>query len=174
MSHILIVGVLIASITALILLLILIGNKQKQKSMKQLSYQLSRNRSEYNLSFTSQEVLKDYVFGIDALQRKMLLIHRLKDGIYQDEVIALDEIKTCSVKKIYGAIEGGSLKNRKLEQHLKKIVLQFEFSHNKQTIELCFYEDIHNSIYQISEMEQKARHWQAMLSKLISNTKTAA
>lgn len=174
MSHIIVAGILIASITALVLLLYFIANKQKQKSMKQLSYQLSQVGSKYNLSFASQEVLKDYVFGIDGRKRKILLIHRLQDDVYQDEVIDLDEIKTCSVKKIYGSIKQGALKNKKLEQHLTKIVLHFEFSNNKPPVELCFYEHIQNSIYQIYEMEQKARHWQAILSKIIPNTKTAA
>jgi hypothetical protein len=167
-------GILIALITGLVLLLYLVSNKQKQKSMKQLSYQLSRIGSEYNLSFASQEVLKDYVFGLDAMKRKILFIHRLQNGVYHDEVIVLDEIKTCTVKKVYGSIERGTLKNKKLDQHLIKIVLHFEFNNNKEAVELCFYDDRQNSVYQISEMEQKARHWQAILSKLITNAKSVA
>lgn len=174
MSHIMVAAILIASITALVLLLYSIANEQKQKSMKQLSHQLSREGSKHNLSFASQEVLKDYVFGIDGMKRKILLIHKLQDDVYQDEVIDLHEIKTCSVKKIYGSIEGGALKNKKLEQHLTKIVLHFELSNNRQPVELCFYDNIQNSIYQILEMEQKARHWQAVLSKMIGNAKSAA
>src|SRR5215218_2062108 len=157
MSHITIAAILIGAIAVICLLLLISHNKQKRKAMNQIAYRFSNIGSENNLSFSSQEILKDCVFGLDGLHRKILIIRRSNDQ-YNTTVISLDELKGCSVKKIFGSIDVGDLKNKKLEQHLQEIVLQFEFDNTKLPIEVSFFDHTENSIYQLQEMEQKARH----------------
>ena len=169
MSHIAVVAILIGMMTVICLLLVLFYNEQKRKTMNQISLRFSRTGSENNLSFSSQEILKDCVFGLDGLNRKILLIRRSNEQ-YTTTVINLDEIRACSVKKLFGPINVGDLKNKKLEQHLQKIVLHFEFKDSKLPIDVPFFDHIENSIYQLSEMDRKARYWQTMLSKMIGST----
>ena len=69
------------------------------------------------------------------------------------------------MKKIYGTIKAGDLKNHKLEQHIEKIVLQFTLN-NKPSAEIVFYQHFLNHIYETQELEHKARHWEAILSKM--------
>ena len=86
-------------------------------------------------------------------------------------LIDLQELKSCSLKKEYGAIKTGDLKERKLEQLLNKISLQFEFRDNKEPMEVQFYDHSESDNLKVSELELKARHWGIMLSKMLRNSK---
>ena len=86
----------------------------------------------------------------------------------------IPEDKKEEFEKSFKANDGdkliGDLKNKKLEQHLQKIVLHFEFKDSKLPIDVPFFDHIENSIYQLSEMDRKAKYWQTMLSKMIGST----
>ena len=62
----------------------------------------------------------------------------------------------------------GTLKRKMTEEHIEKIVLQFEMKNEKGNIEIPFFVFSVNHIYQLAELEQKARHWEAILSKFIN------
>jgi hypothetical protein len=164
MSTILVAAILVGSVVAICFLLISVHNKHKREAMNNLLKHFSQLGTENNLSFSSQEMLNNCVLGLDGINRKILVVTK-EDNFYGSFIIDLDEVKTCSVKKIYGTIKAGDLKNHKLEQHLEKIVLQFTLN-NKLSAEIVFYQHFLNHIYETQELEHKARHWEAILSKM--------
>ena len=164
MSTLFVAVILIGSVVAICLLLIGIHNKNKREAMNNILKHFSQLGTENNLSFSSQEILDHCVLGLDGVQRKILVATR-RDEHYGSFIIDLNEVKNCSVKKIYGTIKAGELKNHKLEKYLEKIVLHFEL-HRKPAVEIVFYENFGNHISQTQELEQKAKHWEAILSKL--------
>jgi len=137
--------------------------------MNQLLKRFRATGEKNNLSFSSQELLTDSILGLDGVGRKILILNKNQNGELEDVVINLDEIKNCSVRKIYGSIRVGELKKRKLNEYLDRIVLHFEFANNKPPVEICFYKHVDHSIYNLSELEQKARHWELIINKMLKS-----
>ena len=141
--------------------------------MNQLLHHFSQTGSQHNLSFSGQEILKDVVIGLDGVHRKLLVMERLPGDAFNSFVIDLNEAKSCSVKKEYGTINGGDLKVQRLEQYLQRITLHFALC-DKPPAEVVFYKHFENHIYEIAELESKAKHWEAILSKMLAPMKKIA
>jgi hypothetical protein len=172
MSTLLIAAILVGSVLAICLLLISIHNKHKRETMNNILKHFNQLGTENNLSFSSQELLNQCVLGLDGVNRKILVVTS-ENNNYSSFIIDLNEVKNCKVKKIFGTIMAGSLKDHKLEQYLEKIVLQFEL-HGKPSGEVVFYSNLENHIYEIQELEQRAKHWETILSKMQMHLKNIA
>jgi len=165
MSAIVIAAILVAAIIAICLVLIRIHNKYNREAMNKLLHYFSKAGEENNLQFSSQEILKDSMIGLDGIHRKLLVVTAQGDG-FDSFVIDLDKVKNCTVKKRYGSIQVGGLKTKKLDQYLEKIALHFEFKNDKAASEVLFYRHNDNHVHETPELEYKAKHWQAILSKM--------
>jgi hypothetical protein len=141
-----------------------IDNKEKRKAMNKVLNQFRELGTVFNLTFSGQEILKDCILGFDGVHQKLLVQKNQDENTFHSIVIDLNEVKECTVKKHYGKINSGDLKKRKLEHFLEKIVLQFAFVNNHPPVEVRFYHHSTNHIFDIPVLEQKARHWQAILS----------
>jgi len=164
MSTLIVAAILVGSVVLICFLLISIHNKHKREAMNNLLKHFSQLGTENNLSFSSQEVLNNCVLGLDGINRKILVVIR-EGELFSSFLIDMNEVKSCTVKKIYGSINVGDLKDHKLEQYLDKIILLFEYN-SKPSVEIVFYKNHHNHIYETQELEQKAKHWEAILSKM--------
>ena len=173
MSTVIVAAVLVGFIAAVILLLAILDKKHKRNAMNQLLNAFHEKGSEHNLSFSSQEILKDGIICLDGVHRKILVLERDAAKKMSSFLIDLNEVKSCSIKKEYGTINSGDLKERKLEQYLKQITLHFAFF-DKPSVEVVFYQHFENHILEIAELESKARHWEAILSKMIAPLKKIA
>lgn len=171
MSTLLIAAILIGSVVAICFLLISIHNKHKREAMNNLLKNFSHLGIENGLSFSSQELLKNSILGLDGVHRKILVV-RNEEDFFDSFIIDLNQVKNCTVKKIYGTINVGDLKNHKLEQYLEKIILHFELN-GKPSVEIIFYQHFENHIHETLELEQKARHWESILSKMQTLRKIA-
>lgn len=172
MSTFIVAGILIGSVAAICFLLIHIHNKHNREAMNNLLKHFSNLGTENNLIFSSQEILKHSMLGLDGVRRKILVVTR-EDNFYGSFIIDLEQVRNCSVKKIYGTIKAGDLKNQKLDQYLEKIVLHFDLQ-NKSSVEIVFYKHLDNHMYEALELEQKAKHWEAILSKMQTSLKRIA
>ena len=140
--------------------------------MKQIFNRLSELGIKNNLRFSSQELLENAVIALDGMQGKLLVINGIVKDNYDEALIDLDDLKSCSLKKEYGSIRVGDLKKRKLEQLLNKISLHFEFRNNKEPVDVPFYEHSEAQNLNVSEMELKAKHWGIILSKMLRKSKS--
>jgi len=172
MSTLIVAVIIIGFVAAICLLLISIHNKHKREAMNNLLKHFSQLATENNLIFSKQEVLNTCVVALDGTNRKILVVTK-EDSFYGSFIIDLDEVNICTVKKVYGTIKAGDLKDDKLDQHLEKIVLQFTLD-NKPSIEIEFYHHYHNHMYEMPELVQKAKQWGAMLSKMLKPLKQIA
>lgn len=172
MSTLIVAAILVGSVAAICLLLIRIHNKDNREIMNNILKHFSQLGAENTLNFSSQELLYHCVLGLDGINRKILVVTR-EDAFYSSLIINLNEVKNCTVKKIFATIKVGDLKKHKLEQYLEKIVLHFEL-HGKPSVEIVFYQNSNNHIYESLELEQKAKHWEAILSKMQKPLKNIA
>jgi hypothetical protein len=167
MSLVSITILLSAAILLCYLLVIAIESRQKRKKMKRLLDYFSRLGSKYNLTFSSQEVLRNCIVGLDGIQRKLLVLSGTNNGPLSEYVIDLNEVSHCSVKKQYGSIEVNGLRKRKLEQYLEKMSLNFKFLIEKQPANIQFYKQTENHISELPELESRAEKWKIILSKML-------
>ncbi|PWV56333.1 hypothetical protein C7475_101848 [Chitinophaga sp. S165] len=144
-----------------------IVNRQKQKKMKRLLDYFSRLGSKYNLTFSSQEVLRSCIIGLDGVQRKLLILNGINNGPLSEYIIDLNEVSDCSVKKEYGRIQVNGLRKRKLEQYLERMTLNFKFLIEKQPEDIPFFKQTENHISELPRLEDKAEKWKVILSKML-------
>ena len=167
MSSLIVAGILIAFVALCCLLFVFISNKLKNKAMSQLLNRISESGSKNKLSFSSHEILRDCVISADGIHRKILVVKRISLKTCQDYLIDLDEVKSCSVKKVYGSIRAGEANEKSLQQHLQNIFLHFEFKNDKPPFDVSFYDHAENNMHQLKELELKAKHWEIILSKML-------
>lgn len=137
--------------------------------MRELFNYLHVLGSKKNLNFSSCEFLKDALIGLDTTSRKLLIVRGVQEAKYEEVLVDLDEVESCSLKKVYGSIKAGDLKKRKLEQLLNKISLHFEFRSDRRPVEVPFFEYSENAASKRSELNQKARHWGLLLSEMLKS-----
>ena len=167
MSTIIVALIIVFGVIGISTIFIYMHNQHLKKKKQKLLFCLNKIGSQHGLSFTSQEELLNKVIGLDGLQRKLLIVEENNDR-YDWNIIDLEEVENCSVKKVYDSIDAGGLKRKWVEEYLRTVVLQFNFKNDKPSFDLIFYENTVNNIYEMSELENKARKWQEMLSKMIT------
>ena len=131
----------------------------------------------FNLSFSSHELLDEKIFGVDGIQRKVLVVEE-KNGSSSSYIIELDKVKSISMKKVYDSIKPEELRKKRLEEFPKTIHLQFEFKDGREAVALPFFEHKKNSIADLPLIERKTKNWKMIFSKMagaeMNNIKDAA
>ena len=169
MSTLIVAAILISVITGICLILVSMNNKHRQKTASELLNHFSKLGTENKLSFSSQEILENCIIGLDGKQRKLLILKKIDMDEYDSILLDLNEVKKCSKKNIYTRVNIGTSKKEKFENHLDKIVLDFDFIDNRQPVQILFFKPITNHVFAMSELEQKAKKWETILSQ-IANT----
>lgn len=168
MSTILVAAIIVGFLALYIVLFTKNENRKKRKGRNQFLSRFSELGSFNNLTFSSQEILKDAAIGLDGVHRKLLVLIRSNETTFSNQLLNLSDVKACTVKKQYGTIYAGSKKNA-LDYYLEKIALCFEFKNSQEPVEVVFYHHISSDIYEIKEMSEKAKHWEVILSKLLKS-----
>ena len=170
MSTVIVAAILISVIISICLILVSINNKLRQKITSQLLNHYGKLGAENNLSFSSQEILENCIIGLDGIQRKLLILTKIDEDKYDFLLLDLNEVKSCSKKKIYRRVNIGTEKKEKFENQIDKIVLAFEFTDDRQPVHISFFEPIANHIFTMAELEQKAKNWETILSQIINTS----
>lgn len=168
MSTVIVAAILIAVIVFICLALVSLNNKHRQKTTAALVTQFSKLGSENNLSFSSQEILDNCIIGLDGIKRKLLILNKIDKDKYEPVFLDLDEVKRCTKKKIYRSVNIGTGKKEIFENQVDKIVLVFDFVDNRQPIHVLFFEPFTNHILTMSDLEQKAKNWETILSQIVN------
>jgi uncharacterized pyridoxamine 5'-phosphate oxidase family protein len=120
----------------------------------------------HNLSFTGQEVLRALAIGLDGPNRKLVIVEE-KNDTYDPQVIDLQEVHTCRIKKVYTAIHSNDYKRNRPDDYLKSMALELDLRNRKYPVVVTFYSNEQNSVHEIAELEARVRSWETMLSKML-------
>jgi hypothetical protein len=166
MSTIIIAAILVISTIGIFAIFASISNKNARESKKTLLKRLGKFGSEHGLSFSSREILKNKIIGLDGLNQT-LLIFEFENA---DNVICINmqEVKNCTVEKKYDSIVIGNERKAKLEPHLRSIGINFSFKNSREPFSLSIYDSRINSIYEMQELEAKAKDWEKTFARMIS------
>jgi hypothetical protein len=135
--------------------------------MKQLLDYFSRLGSKYHLRFSGQEILTDCIFGFDGINKKILVLSGIQQGRYSEQVIDLDKVSRCTVKKYYGSIQANALATTPLDQYLEKLEVAVTFHNEEKTVAIPFYKTPGSALSELPQLERKAKRWNTLLSKLL-------
>jgi hypothetical protein len=165
MSSLIIAAIIIGSIILFCLLFIYINKKNERKQKKEFLNLYYEVASKYDLSFSSQEVLRNKIIGLDGLKRTLLIFQFVP--VKSVICINIAEIKNCTVEREYENVNIGTEKKSKIEKHLTSISIQFDLINSSEPVSTSFYDFGFNSVYEMAELEAKANQWVCMLSKMI-------
>lgn len=165
MSTIIVALIIIGGIVVITSVLVYINKKHSKEKREKLLQRFSQLGSEYQLTYASQEIFKERIIGLDGVHRKLLVLED-KDGGQSHQIIHLEEVSNCSVKKVHAAISADA-KQKNIDSPLQSIALQFDFKDKKPALLLPFYDSIANHVFEIAELEAKAKDWESILSKML-------
>ena len=147
------------------LIFVLINNRKTRNLNKKYLNLFSKEGSKHGLSFSSQQLLRNKMIGLDDTKETILVFDFENAGNIIR--IPLATVKNCTVEKEYDSILIGREKKAKIEPHLKSIDLEFAFKNSDEPVSVSFYNSDINSIYEMSELKAKAETWEAVVSKMI-------
>jgi hypothetical protein len=143
-----------------------IKNKTRKKQNRVYLY-FSLLVSKYQLTISGQELIKDHMIGLDGINRKIIVLSGITTGKLHPLIIDLADVRFCFLRKNYTPVKAGNRKNIKLDYMFEKILLRFEFKDHQKPVEIIFYDHLKNEIKDISHLENKAKHWETLLSKML-------
>jgi hypothetical protein len=147
---------------------------QKLSNMKNVDTGFAKSKylevselgSRYNLSFSSQLVLGDKLIALDGV-RKCLLVIQTDKEVSQPTLIDLNKVSAVTVRKNYGRINQGELKNRAIDEFLERVDLHFLFRNNSESLVLPFYDSERDDEKDRGKLARNAKNWQMILSKMV-------
>lgn len=163
MSTLIVSLVIIAGVVLLIMGFGFI-NKRNRKSKEQKFINLFNKAGEENgLSFSSQEVLRNKIIGLDGLNRKFVVVNENEVS----RVISIDDVRKCSMQKNLETYTRTDEKSSGYEMFVKSIFLQFDFKDKRPAETIVFYDNLLQPQAEEKQMEAKAKDWEIILSKMI-------
>ncbi len=138
--------------------------RRNRKAKEQKFVDLFNKAGEENgLSFSSQEILRNKIIGLDGINRKFVVVNENE----KSRVINLDEVGKCFMEKHLGTYTREDEKSSGYEMFVKTISLKFEFKKKKDSETIVFYDILLNPEVEEKLMEAKAKDWETILSKMI-------
>lgn len=164
------VAVIIIAITVIPpYLFIRFSKRQEQKDRDALFSQFNQAGRDHGLSFTRLEVLKDKILGFDAGKQSLLLLSF--DPAGSPVVIGLSNVQTCTLHRKYITLDSSN-GQAKAEMITDQIGIRLTLSHSADSAWISFYDTNVNGIYQMQELEQKAKFWEGLINQHISSKMT--
>ena len=164
MSTIITSLLIIAFIIAIVFVFKWVDRIHVKKTNDKMISRLSHAGTKHGLSFTSQELLRDKVIGVDGIHRTFVVVNEKEECT----IINLEEVKNCRFQKSYEQIQYGEGANRRVENRLSAIGLLFEYEKRNKMVPVHFFNYTIHSISEANALEAKAKDWETILSKMIS------
>lgn len=165
MSSIMIAAILVGVTVGIPTIFISIFSHNKRKKKADLMKKFHEEGSKRGLSFSSTEHLKGTLVGFDGLKQSFLIYDFENENQFHQ--IDLATVSKCIVKKETEIINAGEPNKPIKENHLRSIELVFEHNGRTAPYSVCYYHSNHNSIYEIAELEMKAKYWETMVGKIV-------
>ncbi|HXS57993.1 MAG TPA: hypothetical protein VN726_17790 [Hanamia sp.] len=164
MSTVIISIIFIVAIVIIFVAFRVINKRNIKKKNDKLLAQFSQTGTSNGLSFSSQEILRNKIIGLDGIQRKLVMVNEKEECT----IVALDEVKKCAVIKNFQTYNLGGDKNSDIERQLTSIGLVFEFKKQDNPVSILFYDNMIHPVFEAAAMEAKANDWEKILSKLLN------
>ena len=170
MSTISIAAILIAIVVIPSFIFVRLHNKREKKQRVASLAQFIKTGVKHNLVFTHQQILNDKILGFDAAGQKLMVFP--SEVTDTEVVIDLADVESCTVHKEYSNIILSDKKSVRADEVLMQIALKIEFSTNMHPLLIDFFDNRSNDIYEIAELEKKAKEWAGLIAQEIALKKS--
>lgn len=163
MSTVIVSLFIIGGVVLLIALFSFINKRSRKAKEQKLVNFFNRTGEENGLAFSSQEILRNKIIGLDGLSRKFVVVNEDDES----RIINLDEVKKCSMQKHLETYSRADEKSSGYEMFIQNIALKFEFHSKREPELIIFYDNLLQPHAEEKLMEAKAKDWEIILSKMI-------
>lgn len=163
-QYIIIAGAVMA---AAVIVLLLKARNRKKKVFAEMLLRFSHLGTVHGLNFTSQEILKHGVLGLDAKKGKLVLLQISEQNSLTPFFVNLSYVKKCLVRRTYITIQDKYLLTIEPRKEIESIILCFEGGFGELPAEIIFYKAGIDQVDDLSVLENKAVDWEHMLNRLI-------
>lgn len=167
MSTVVVALILLSFVFVVSFLFVWTSKRQAKKRTSQLLHRFSTLGTENNLSFSSQEIFRSKVIGVDGVQRKILVLEHLENNAFDWYFIDLKEVQSCKITTQYATPPVPTAASGNLNETVAFIGLEFRHRQSGHVVSLPFYQHLGNSVYELSALKAKAKDWESMLSKML-------
>lgn len=157
--------ILIALVAIVIALLVKKDSKENRQQQKEVLDHFSEAGMRFGLNFSSNELLRECMIGLDAVQGKLLVMPLSRDRSPFTFVVDLADIRSCLVVRSFLKTEGESARPRP-GAPLQSIHVQLALYTQERFINIPFYNHVTDHLEDISELELKAGQWCDAIRKL--------
>jgi hypothetical protein len=148
------------------ILFFLFDQRQKRRERERMLQNLNEAAQEHGLNFSSQEMLKGLVFGVDGTNRKMLVVEEDVCGDLHARYIDLNLVEACTAWKQYRGQDSKHNTKGEANPAPSRIAVLLHLP-GKNVIEIPFYSSHKNEPEEATLLDRKAQHWEAILSKML-------
>ena len=166
MYTIIIAFTIVAVLALLIMGLILIHDRQSGKMVADLLDRFAKEAQKENMKCSKKEILGYIIIGLDDVYNKMMILKRTGDA-HHTLVIELNEVKSCSKRKVYHKVDISMGKREKYENYIEEIVLSFDIPPQRKEENISFYDSGVHGLLDLAEAEQKATEWETVIRKIL-------
>jgi hypothetical protein len=160
-------AIMLGTLLAFYCFFILIEKQRIKRRLRSFLKYFSITGSKLGLSFSSQEILKNCVIGLDGKNRKLLIIYDLANGSNNQYLVNLDEVRSVNAEVIATNVGPGGAYELYEIKKVSAVLLSFDFNDGKEIIKIYFYNEDENDPVELPELEQKARDWESILNKML-------
>ena len=146
----------IAIAIAASLILVLINNQRRQNKTEKLLSSFNEAAAEFNLSVAKQEIFENCVIGFDEMNSKLLFL-QMNGNKHNGYLIDLNEIQSCTVKRVYGSMPIDNVRTRSAEAYVDTIASQLNHKNGTKPIFLPFYDRAINPVFKMRERAEQAK-----------------
>ena len=144
---------------------LVVKSKKERKRIEELFKAFRQFAEQYKFAVSKKERLGMHIIALDDIHHTLLIVNENNTG-YEHKYLALDTIFECKLRKAYSKTIIGCSHRNYGQLYLQSIVLDLSCK-NQPTLSIPFYEATVNNKYEISELEEKAKHWETMLLQLM-------
>lgn len=167
MYSIIIAIVILAIVAFFIFALVFIHDRQSEKMVADLIVRFGEAAQKENLKFSKKEILGNQVIGLDNVYNKLMILNKTGDE-YHTHVIDLNEVISCSKRKVYHRIDISMGKSEKYENYAEGIVLSFDIHLQPEHTNISFYDSGIHGLKDRTEAEEKASEWETTIRKILT------
>lgn len=160
---ILIAIAMVGAIVLTVFLFIIHGKKQKAKKQAELRRTFKQAGEENGLLISYKEEHSNMILAIDEL-KMLLLFTRHDNEAVQNEIIPLERVTDCFVKKTGVKITNGG--KGVAEEHVSAVHLSFKFM-NAADADLLIYNEVHDGLFEKIPLTRLAENWQQRIKETL-------
>ncbi|TDH18401.1 hypothetical protein EXU57_23340 [Segetibacter sp. 3557_3] len=123
----------------------------------------ARSRS---LNIEKYELLGAHLIALDPVKSKLVYAARTP-GSSSCLIVDLAKCEQCIIRKVYGPIDAGELKFKKVNLFLRKVFLQLIYKGNSGKLSLLLFDSQTEGCVNLEQLEVKAKHWQRLVSSAL-------